>query len=527
MRKIYLAFASILAVSSLVLSGCSKDSLGEVEEAKKSTEEITVSDGHLSFSSYQALESYFSNITQGNVQTITKSTRSASIPGFVSIAERKASIASTKSGDSDEMTQEEYDLMMAENLLEDPDMCYILGTDLEIEVEDKLFKITDLGTFCIDTKDAGQLQGIIDNFDRNLCETLSKGESINIGGSAFFTNTFGKGSVTTDSLSPIDEIDESYDYQSDYNYSDSPSTKAPTIDDGTFKNDFHVGYGTESYVWKNSSIVQKIADFIRGKDVKKEVNFDSSHRVKVSVVDVNYAFYATTAIKCEMQKQKKLLGIKYWVDDTADNIAIGFNKLYGELKMNNPISYSTIAPSTSKYWGKFSGYIDNITSNFIFGITGLDILKEWSNSLTTFLPEFNLLGKSYSNVDIGNKLYDASKDKVYKWLKSQAGKYSLDLVSGVKKKIEPKDPRVAYFVWGNTTLTYNKEKPFIIGVKEYGKSDKKVVRFDQSFGISFNLFNSSASVKGFLPTVFNIKDIDAFGAAKYNGVWKGVRFTME
>lgn len=517
----------IFCLSALLLLSCSKDELQNIQGHETDPEEITVSDGHLSFSSYQALENYFSDIVQGKVHPYTKSTGTTSFPGFISIADRKASIAYTKAGDSDEMTQEEYDLMMVENLLEDPALCSILDTNLEIEVEGVLFKITELGTFFIDKNDEEKLQGIIDSFDKTLCETLSNGESINIGGSAFFTNTFGKGSVTTDFLSLTDETVDSYDYQADYNYQDSPSTKAPTIDDGVFKNDFHVGYGTESYVWKNSSLIQKFADLIRGKDVKREVNFDSSHRVKVSVVDVNYAFYATTAIKCEMQKQKKLLGIKYWVDDTADNIAIGFNKLYGELKMNNPISYSSIAPSTSKYWGKFSGKIDDITSNFIFGITGLDIIKDWTNDLTAFIPEFKLFGKTYSNVDIGNKLYEASKDKVYKWLKSQAGKCSLDLVSGVQKKIEPKDPRVAYFVWGNTTLTYNKEKPFIIGVKEYGKSKKEVVRFDQSFGISFNLLNGKASAKGFLPTVFNIKDIDAFGAAKYNGVWKGVRFTMD
>ncbi|GAB6009686.1 hypothetical protein [Dysgonomonas reticulitermitis] len=85
---------------------------------------------------------------------------------------------------------------------------------------------------------------------------------------------------------------------------------------------------------------------------------------------------------------------------------------------------------------------------------------------------------------------------------------------------QPKDPRIAYIVWGNTTMTFDKDKSYIIGVKEYaGKSETKSVRFDQSFG--FNFLNGAVS--GFVPTEFKIKEIDCFGAAYYGGVWKGVR----
>jgi len=116
-----------------------------------------------------------------------------------------------------------------------------------------------------------------------------------------------------------------------------------------------------------------------------------------------------------------------------------------------------------------------------------------------------------------NRLYNLPPDFVYGFLKSQAGKW---VYSPIKKQIQPKDPRVSYLVWGNSTVTYNEDKSYIMGVKEYSKRESKSIRFDQSFGFNFN----NGSVSGFTPTEFKIKDLDVFGAAYYNGQWKGVRF---
>ena len=73
----------------------------------------------------------------------------------------------------------------------------------------------------------------------------------------------------------------------------------------------------------------------------------------------------------------------------------------------------------------------------------------------------------------------------------------------------------------NTSYTFNQEKPYVMGGKEYGRRSSKVVRFNRSFGFTINNF----SVSGFLPSEFDIHDFDVFGAAYYNGRWKGVRFT--
>ncbi len=79
---------------------------------------------------------------------------------------------------------------------------------------------------------------------------------------------------------------------------------------------------------------------------------------------------------------------------------------------------------------------------------------------------------------------------------------------------------MAYLVWGNTTQSFDKDKSYIMGVQEYGRQSGKSVRFDRSFGFNIN----NGKVSGFTPTEFKIKSIDAFGAAYYDGQWRGVRF---
>ncbi len=87
----------------------------------------------------------------------------------------------------------------------------------------------------------------------------------------------------------------------------------------------------------------------------------------------------------------------------------------------------------------------------------------------------------------------------------------------------PKDPKLAYFVWGVSTIGFDKEHPFITGVKEFSDLKSKSIIFDRSFG--FNI--SGKTITGFLPSEFDIKGIDAFGAAYYDNRWLGVRITTK
>lgn len=490
-----------LFATAIVFTACSEDDVINDTTLSGSNPEIikngiNVEDGYLNFESNDIFQQYITSLEAN--KSLTRTNSNIHIPGFVSIASLKEKNSLTRADDEndEEMSVNEYNAVKAENLLADPVLTEVMDTTLRIKIEDRIFKITPYGTFSALSPNAEQLNNAIEHFDTTLVASSKNGEYIELNNGVTFINSFG-----TDSSTDIDDKLESFD---------EIATRATEMN-------MHNGYNVQSYKWKNNSVWQKLWDKIRGKDVSKENYFNSKRRVQVNVFDINYGFYASAGIKVKMQKRKKFLFVKYWVSENADKLAIGFNKVCGVLKLQNPCSFSAITLTASSKWNSFTGAINNITSKFIYGkYHKLGIIKDWVDDIYMFLPEVTLSGKTYPNKDVMNKFYNLPADQILGFLNKQAGKW---VYNPIKEQIQPKDPRISYFVWGNTEMTFDKEKPYIMGVKEYGKRSSKTVRFDQSFGFTIN----NGATSGFLPSKFDITDIDAFGAAYYDGGWKGVR----
>lgn len=126
---------------------------------------------------------------------------------------------------------------------------------------------------------------------------------------------------------------------------------------------------------------------------------------------------------------------------------------------------------------------------------------------------------TFPNRDMVNKTFKLPADYIYGKLKGLAGEY---VYTPLKERIQPKDPRMAYFIWGEANCTFKEDNSYIMGVKEYENLASKTIRFDRSGGFTFN----NGAVSGFVPTEFIIKDLDMFAACYYNGKWKGIRFTI-
>ena len=235
-----------------------------------------------------------------------------------------------------------------ESQLIDPVLTEVMDTTLRIKISDVLYKVTQYGTFSVNQENEKYLQAVIDKFDTTLVHTVEPGQTINLSNGVSFTNSFGGNSVQDEEceLVPLEPKTRATQSETDYN--------------------LQAGYNTQDYVWKNHSVWQKIWDKVRGKDVSREANFDKKHRVQVEVFDVNYRFYVSSGIKVKMQRRKKFCFVKYWVGDTAEKIAVGFNCITGELKWDNPASYSSIAPAPSSAWGTFQSTINNQLNSFIY-----------------------------------------------------------------------------------------------------------------------------------------------------------------
>lgn len=528
-----------MLTASFITACSSEDISSSVEDviATNQTENSSVSvsdEGYLVFPTVQSLQNFAEQYSEENTNTsayqkVTRSTRVAGGIEFESVADLSERLTCTHPktrveettkiniqdssvdpedfedlDEVEEMNEDEYNVMKAEKLLFDNIMTHLVDTTLRVCVEGRLYKITEHGTFSIDVSNKKKLDEYIDGFDPEIKLKVTPGSSIALDEDVVFTRTFSDENIHDSEFELVDESTE------------TPQTRATSNNTYT-KNAFHLDYNTNSYLWKNHSIVQNFFDWLRGKDVSRVNKFSKNYRIQMKVFDVNYAFYASAGIKVSMQKRKKFLGIPYWKGVKASKIVIGFNGLDGIMKYDNPRNYSTIDPSMNKNWTSFINTINNIQSTFFYGsYHNLKFIKDWTDDIICLIPEIRI-GNTEWREKIGNKLYDAPAQAVYSQLKSLENKY---ISSPIKRKITPKDPMMAYLIWGKNNIEFNKEHPYITGVKEYSNCKSKSVIFDRSFGFTF----SNGAVSGFLPSEFDIKKLDVFGAAYFDNKWLGVRF---
>lgn len=510
-HSLFIICALTICIFSVI--GCTEDSyVAEQTETYSNTGVEVTKNGYLKFDSSKSLEEFVENINKNGGNVANNICSRAGEKSFESLADLSNKLEKMKSRSDDldeeeeeeneeeleEMSVDEFNLMKCERLIFDNVLYHLVDTTLRICVEGRLYKITPMGTFSIDGENEDDLDAAIEDFNTEREESVPPGGSIEIGDGAYFTNSFGSSNSNNDG---------------------QPLPQNPnTISSAT--NSFHTDYNTNDYIWENHSVFQKFLDWLRGKDVSREKKFDKNHRVSVNVFDVNYQFYASAGVKVKMQQRKKFLGIPYWKCVEATKIAIGFNHLEGEMKYNNPRSFSSILPTTSNNWRTFTGTLNGIQSNYIYGMySNLPFIKDWTNDIVAIMPELNIGNQNYID-GVVNYLYDSPKNVLCGLLNSLTNKV---VYYPIEKRITPKDPKVAYMVWGNTSTTFNKEHPFIVGVTEYSNIDSKSVIFDRSFGFSM----TNMSISGFLPTEFDIKSLDLFGAAYYDNEWRGVRFTKE
>lgn len=514
----------VLLISVVVFS-CKDDSIIEdicVNNEQESVDVTVTDDGYLSFPTVTSLEAFFAKIQNGESPIIPLSRGGNS---FKSIAmlnrqlqlnrehSKSRGIDDTNATDLDEleeMTADEYNIMKAEKLLFDNILEHVMDTTLRICVEGVLYKISEHGTFSVVRENASIMDSIIIDFDPLIRESIGPGETIALDNEVKFTNTFMDVKLQDDDFLeyyPANPTDESLE--------SSYATESSSAHNG-----FHNEYCVQSYKWKNTNVLLFFLDWLRGKDVSKTNNFNKNLRVKVNIFDVNYAFYKSAGIKVSMQKKKKFCFIPYWVGVEAEKIAIGFNEMKGELKYNNPNEMSIIQPTPNARWIKLTGKLNGIAGNFIYGtFHKLKFIQDWTEDIFAWMPELRIGDKNYTDLFI-NKIYNTPPEYIYKFSKSLVNK---QIYTPILKRIQPKDPMVAYLIWGTSTYKFDKERPYITGVKEYTSIKSKSVIFDRSFGVAFY----GVVPVPYTPSDFNIENIDAFGAAYYNGQWLGVRFFTE
>lgn len=141
MKKITLL---AMAFTVFAFTACQQeDLLAENDKAKNeadtTTDGIQVVDGYLSFASDNLFQSYLASLKneQSSSAISTRATQQ-SIKGFTSINSLKeqVAVANTRSGDSEEGTEDEYRISIAEDLVKDDILYNVMDTTLRISIGD-------------------------------------------------------------------------------------------------------------------------------------------------------------------------------------------------------------------------------------------------------------------------------------------------------------------------------------------------------------------------------------------------------
>lgn len=450
----------------------------------------TVKDGYLRFENSAALEDCLEQLDAPRTRA------SFGVAGFTSINDRKVS-CNEASLDATALA-----VQKAEALLTEPTLRQVLDTALVIEVGDRIYKITENGTFSFPLgTGAAKISQVTDSFDASLIRTVEKGSSVDLAGGVYWINTYG----------PENE-DETYPELVELQ--DEPETRAVTTN---LSNNLHSGYNVKTYTWKGNALTQKFLELILIKDYTERIDLDSTHRLCVQLYNNNWGFVEVAGIKTYLQKKVKILFVNTWweTDDASCRIAMGINYMYSEHKnYMTPTKYMAFTPTSftnfSRYTASVTGYGNG---TFLYGtVSDVPYFSNWTTSKTLIMPYLNMNGDTITEdtKKFLDALYDEQPSKLMSTLNATASKLG-----------QPKRPAV-FFIPESGTNTFRNDLTLAAGLAEYPKTSTQRLKFLSKGGFSWS---------GGIPapiqfSKYDITAIDCFGAIYYNGKWKGVRYTF-
>lgn len=117
------------------------------------------------------------------------------------------------------MTEDEYNLMRAENLLLDPVLTEVMDTTLRIGIAQNLYKITKYGTFISPISKKLELNKIINNFEAiSLNSSIMESDSVvDITKEIKYINSFKYSSIIDNQVKDSDKMEISLSLRSSSN----------------------------------------------------------------------------------------------------------------------------------------------------------------------------------------------------------------------------------------------------------------------------------------------------------------------
>lgn len=375
--------------------------------------------------------------------------------------------------------------LKVDSLISEDFLTSVLNEDLMLGIANKIYKITEYGTFIADKAVKDKLDAVIANFDKNK--------------------------VTQTSSEGLYNVVEGIDIQDSYNYiagvpeiEEEETSKIITPDIKTYAYSFSAdpdvnskSYNINTYGWKSKTFVGKLWSSIFGKQPIRGNNFDKKHRVACKLYQVNYYFYKSAGFKIWLQHRKKICGIKYWKKTTSgvQDLVIGFDEFSGTFKV--PIPWNNVKQADKE----FQTTINNIGYNYIYGqIQQIDFIHDWTSSSIIISTQKQL------------------EKQAAKMLMYQITNKTLEPLKG--QNINIQTPKTIYSGFDSGT-----KKVYLQGFRNYG-SRSKSIRFSRAGGFTI-IPTKSWNPKQLQVESFSLESLSVFGAIKYNNQWRGIRFKVD
>ncbi len=503
--------------SVFVLVSCTKENFFLLrKKATPNTETVSYKQNRLVFANRQVFKQIFDDVALGNTDINNV------IPiGFTSFAQNKDNIKHTGSNlhlgkrdinDNLELLaadSTEYDLDIKSRLIPDSLLGAFLNTNLEIEVADTIYRITEFGTFLFLNTHQHEWQLFWDSVLRN--------------------------DIT------FDGIENRFNGEKKMNEMLYQEANGIILRQNTFMKN-KIGLASNDANASRIITSQELSMFpkyykkFEGWSENETVYFKNDRRLTFQVYNYNYWFFASSGMKAWFERKKKTCYSwlclwlcrpcsTYWGDDDANELVIGWDML--DFSHNSPVPNQVYNNFNRIQYPNFNGIYNATLGTYTFKVAQFlgksNLVRSIYNTVNYIVPE--QLEKFFSYKDFVRLGVDFANDKLRKDFST-----SMDnLVNYVAPQYvnDVKNNTAAYF-----TLTAANQPRMIYGLREERgyNSIEKGIRFDFNAGVSVTLgVGQGLGFQGITGTAYNytINSGVFFVAARKDGELKGIMFIKQ
>lgn len=495
----------------LALVSCNP--IEEEQILQEKTEDLSKS-ARLVFSSFGEFEGMINEINSEDLEELPQNfiDKKSEFPKFQSLSDLPEKNITALAANF-RISESEPDLVMdsISELVPDLSLRMFLNQDMEIEIEDFIYKVTPLGTFYTYKSNYEKLIKAISGFQKEGNNSGLNMSNVPNKDDVFFFDTFGE------------EIDNSDLNSRKAEFSNWTNPGSGVLIPGPIYGLPNAEYDKfKTYSYGAKTVIGKLIEGKFGGGTSFEENYNSSIRLRVRLYDFNYIFYKSLGLHAKLQK-KGWTGI--WAlnrKEKAQKMVLGWDALLFDLKIPYamPINFA-------QFPGK--------------GV-GEEILKFTNFSLPTgnitdvTIPFFNKKPDTYSNLEkmLKNSIkstYSAITKEIWKEMESSLASASLAVKQQHVKsfrKVFPDEIKFAltrYEAIGNNV----NELHFVIdrSFNVIYKSGPNTLNKDGSTSYySFAQNVLEPTYKG-SKKVYEIDAASVYGATVYNQQTKGIRIIKE